>query len=90
MAKATQKENSVKAVITKAGTTIPVIKDVANKVWVLTVVGALWASAYVIYMCTASNVPHKITAVLAAALFVLGLMFLFVNLRSVKSTVVLE
>lgn len=74
----------LRAVHQKAGKSVPAVKDAANKVWVLTVVGTLWSSAYVIYMCSVAGVPQDVKQLLAGALSVLGLMFLFVNLRSAK------
>lgn len=73
----------------KAGEGVPAVKDTANRLWVLTVVGTLWASSYVIYMHT-NGIIEDIKQLLASALFVLGLMFLFVNLRSVKPLNVVE
>lgn len=75
----------------KAAKSVPAVKDVTNKVWVLTVVATLWSSAYVIYMCSVSGVPLNLKQILSGALFVLGLMYLFANLRSTKpSASVLE
>lgn len=66
------------------------VADVASKVWTLTVVGVLWGSAYTIFMCSQPGVPVKVQQLLAGALAALGLMFLFVNLRSVKNSDVVE
>lgn len=84
MAKKVKKVRFAKlqATCQKAAKNIPVIMDVANKVWVLTVTFTLWGSAYVVYACSEANVPIKAKQLLAVACFTLGLMFLFANLGS--------
>lgn len=62
------------------------IVDGINRVWMLTVLFILWGSAYIIYQC-AYELGHKGRAIMACALFVLGLMWL---VRNLKSRVVVE
>lgn len=79
-----KKEGKIKSTFAKAGQGVPGIIDVANKIWVLTVCFTLWGSAYVIYMYSVAGVPADLKKYLAGALLALGLMYLFVNLRSTK------
>lgn len=74
----------------KSRQSVPAIKDALNKMWVLIVVGTLWSAAYVIYMCSEAGVPQNVKQYLAAGLGVLGLMFLYANLRSNKPSDVVE
>jgi hypothetical protein len=55
--------------------------DGINRLWTLTVLFILWGSAYIIYQC-AYELGHRGRAIMACALFVLGLMWLVRNLRS--------
>ena len=64
--------------------------EAVNKIWILIVLATLWIGAYVIYTATAETVPAIVRQFLTAGLGVLGVMFLYANLRSVKQNDVIE